>query len=131
MHAARQFVRYAIVGVVSNLVLYVLYLGATLFGAAPKVAMTALYVLGLLQTFAFNRTWSFRHAGPTGWSLLRYVLVYLFGYGINLAGLTLFVDRYGYSHRIVQGALILVVAMFLFVAQRHWVFARTTDGGVV
>lgn len=129
MHAASQFVRYAIVGIGSNLVLYILYLVATWFGAQPKVAMTALYALGVLQTFAFNRTWSFKHAGPTSWALLRYVLVYLLGYGINLVALTVFVDRYGYSHRIVQGVMILVVAVFLFVAQRHWVFSGVTGRG--
>ncbi|MBN1611275.1 MAG: GtrA family protein [Polyangiaceae bacterium] len=106
----------------SNLVLYLLYLAVTFVGVGHKSAMTGLYLLGVLQTFVFNRNWSFRHAGRVDSALVRYVVAYAAGYLLNLATLVLLVDRAGLPHRAVQGVMICVLAVLLFLAQRYWVF---------
>lgn len=49
-----QFIRYALIGVVSNLVLYLGYIRLTLMGIDPKLAMSLLYGVGVVQTFTFN-----------------------------------------------------------------------------
>jgi putative flippase GtrA len=120
----RQFLRYAIVGCASNLVLYAFYLIATLLGIGPKLAMTALYSAGVLQTFLFNRRWSFRDGGPQWPALLRYCVVYASGYCMNYSILLVFVDRLTFRHQYVQGLAIFVVAVYLFAAQRIWVFRQ-------
>jgi putative flippase GtrA len=117
-----QFVRYGIVGIASNGALYLLYLGLTAVGTGPKVAATIAYAAGVLQTFAFNRRWSFGHGGAPGGALLRYALAYGAGYFVNMLALVLFVDRAGYPHRWVQAVMILVLALFLFAVQKTWVF---------
>lgn len=117
-----QFRRYAIVGIVSNVAGYVLYLLITWLGVGPKMAMTSIYLVGVLQTFVFNRRWSFEFAGATTPALVRYATAYASGYVINFLALMLFVDKGGLPHRWVQGAMILVVAVMLFMAQRYWVF---------
>lgn len=121
-----QFVRYAIVGVASNAAVYFLYLVVTWFGVAPKAAMTSLYLLGVLQTFVANKSWSFRFDGAARPALVRYATAYTLGYAINLLALILLVDQFGLPHQLVQGAMILVVAVLLFLAQRYWVFHQTT-----
>jgi hypothetical protein len=32
------------------------------------------------------------------------------------------VDRHGYPHQLIQGAMIVLLAMMLFLAQKFWVF---------
>jgi putative flippase GtrA len=118
----KHFLRYATVGVVSNLVLYTLYLVATGLGTAPKVAMTVLYAAGVLQTFLFNKRWSFRDRGPKGVALLRYCVAYASGYALNYTMLAVFVDVLQFRHEYVQGATVLLVAVYLFVLQWTWVF---------
>jgi putative flippase GtrA len=100
---AKQFLRYATVGVISNLVGYTLYLIATGLGTAPKVAMTVLYAAGVLQTFLFNKRWSFRDQGLKGISLLRYCTADASGYVLNYAMLAVFVDVLQFWHEYVQG----------------------------
>lgn len=117
-----QFVRYAAVGLVSNLVLYLAYLGLTLAGIESKLAMTMLYALGVAQTFVFNKRWSFRHDGAHGPAFVRYCLTYGVGYLLNLTALFILVDVVGYPHQIVQGVMVLVLAVLLFVLQKFWVF---------
>lgn len=117
-----QSLRFVIVGLASNLVLYLLYLTLTAFGIGHKTAMSLLYVVGTLQTFLFNKCWTFSHYGGVRQSLLRYLAVYGACYVLNLALLYLFVDRLGGSHTLVQGLAIVIVAALLFLAQKYWVF---------
>ncbi len=61
MNIRHQFAKYAVVGVVSNSVFYLLYLLLTSAGMGHKTAMTLLYAVGVSLTFLLNRNWSFRH----------------------------------------------------------------------
>lgn len=122
MRTWRQFIRFAIVGLLSNLVLFLLYLAATRAGVGPKSAMTALYFVGVLMTFVFNRNWSFSHEGVITATLLRYLLVYMLGYALNWTALYLLVGVYGWPHQAVQAAMIMLLALALFLSQKFWVF---------
>jgi putative flippase GtrA len=128
-----QFSRYAVVGLASNLLLYMLYLLMTSFGLGHKTAATVLYLMGTLVTFAFNRGWTFSHAGSVSPALIRYFLVYVGGYLVNLGSLYLLVDRFGMPHQAVQAALILIIAVGLFTAHKLWVFRHrdTEVDGVI
>ena len=123
--AVGQFIRYVTVGLVSNGVLFAGYLLLTTAGMGPKLAMSLLYALGVIQTFFFNKRWSFRHGGTHGPAFVRYCASYALGYGVNLAALWVLVDRIGYPHQIVQGIMILALAMMLFLLQKFWVFPAT------
>jgi len=118
-----QFIKYVLVGLGSNGILYLVYLLITSAGMGHKSAMTLLYVIGTLQTFAFNRKWTFRHQGCVSKSLPRYIAAYAFGYIFNLAALLIMVDYLGFQHEIVQGCLIFVIAAMLFLLQKFWVFS--------
>lgn len=126
MSIRNQLVRYGIVGIASNASIYVLYLVITWLGVGPKLAMTALYLLGVTQSFVFNKKWSFRFSGSTAPALVRYLIAYAIGYGVNLTALMLFVDQLGLPHQPVQGVMIVVIASLLFLAQRYWVFPQTS-----
>lgn len=127
MEVHRQFIRYALVGLTSNVISYLLYLLMTWLGIGPKTAMTWLYTLGVFQTFFFNKRWSFRFAGALSPALVRYAIVYAAGYVINFLALILLVDQAGFPHQLIQGVMILVVAVMLFAAQRYWVFPQTSQ----
>jgi putative flippase GtrA len=122
-----QFLRFAIVGLGSNVALYAGYLLATSLGMGHKTAMTLLYPAGILGTFLLNRSWTFRRRSTSKRALISYIGIYAFGYLINFLGLYLFVDQVGYPHQIVQGILIIVVAILLFLLQRFWVFRHQQE----
>lgn len=118
----RQLIRYAVVGVMSNLLCYLAYLGLTRLGMDPKLAMSMLYCVGVLQTFVFNRNWTFKHGGPQRAEFSRYCAAYAVGYVLNLSVLYILVDLHGYPHQVIQGMMILILAAMLFLAQKFWVF---------
>lgn len=124
MRMHRQLFRYAVVGIGSNVALYLAYLVLTYFGLGHKTAMTLVYAVGILQTFLLNSQWTFGHKGDTRGAFIRYVIVYLLGYLVNLSGLLIFVDVIGFSHQWIQGVMIIIVALMLFVLQKLWVFDK-------
>lgn len=121
-----QLLRYGIVGLASNALGYLLYLGLTFMGVGPKLAMSLLYGVGVIQTFVFNKKWSFRFEGAATPALIRYVTVYGAGYVVQFVGLMVLVDQVGLPHQWVMGGLILFVAVLLFLSQKFWVFRQTS-----
>jgi putative flippase GtrA len=124
-----QIVRYGIVGAASNALLYLLYLAITAAGMEHKLAMTLMYAVGVAHTFIFNKRWSFDNDGSHSHAFVRYVISYGVGYLLNLTALYLCVDRMGWPHQSVQGVMVLVLAAFLFVLQKFWVFRPTLTIG--
>lgn len=130
MRSHSQFFRYAAVGIVSNIISYLLYLLATGLGVGPKSAMSFLYIMSVLQTFVFNKKWAFRFEGPAAPALARYAVSYAVGYVINMLALMVLVDQVGLPHQWVQGVMILVIASIIFMAQKYWVFSQAPMGNV-
>lgn len=117
-----QAFRFAVVGLASNAVLYLVYLGMTTAGLGPKLAMSLVYGIGVAQTFLFNKRWTFNHSGRHDAALLRYLSLYAGGYLVNLLVLAWLVDGLAYPHQIVQGIMILALAGCFFLLQKFWVF---------
>lgn len=118
----RQLIRYGLVGVVSNLTIYFVYLLITYLGVEPKTAMTLVYIIGALIGYIGNRKWTFAHHGNFTSAALRYVSAHFFGYLLNYMILFVFVDRFGYAHQWVQAVAIIIVASFLFIVFKYFVF---------
>ncbi|MCU1750415.1 GtrA family protein [Pseudomonas sp. 6D_7.1_Bac1] len=122
---AVQLLKYAFVGLLSNACGYALYLLLTELGSTPKLTMTALYMAGALVGFFGNRRLTFSYQGGILGSGIRYILAHTVGYGINFCLLAVFVDHFGYAHQWVQAVAIFVVAGYLFVTLKLFVFKAT------
>lgn len=122
-HALRQLIYYGLIGVATNTLGYFLYLLITYYGGAPKPTMSILYITGAFISFWGNRKLTFAHQGSLLATGVRYVIVHTLGYALNLAILIVMVDELGYPHQAVQAAAIFIVAGFLFLAFKFFVFA--------
>lgn len=119
-----QFSRYALVGLASNIVGYLFYLALIGLGMGPKLAMSVLYAVGVLQTFLFNKNWSFGFGGAATPALVRYSMIYALGYVINFLVLALLVDHFDLPHQWVMAGLVLFMAAFFFMGQKFWAFRQ-------
>jgi putative flippase GtrA len=118
----KQLMRYGAVGFISNLFLYLSYLLVTFLGMGHKTAMSLFYLVGVSLTFMLNKNWTFNHKGHAPKAFLNYFSIYFFGYVLNFSGLYFFVDRLGFNHAWVQGFLVVLIALLLFVMQKTIVF---------
>jgi len=126
----KQLLRYAVVGVTSNVTGYLVYLLVTHLGMEPKVAMSFLYALGATIGYFGNSSFTFSYKGGFLESGIRYGMAHSLGYVLNLALLLVFVDIFEYPHQLVQAIAVFIVAAFLFVAFKFFVF-RTTNVEVI
>ena len=117
-------IRYGVVGLCTNAVGYLLYLGVTWLGIGPKTSMSVLYAIGATIGFVSNRRWVFAHDEKALISMVRYWIAHTVGYGINFALLYSLVDVLGYPHRLVQATAIFVVSGCLFMMFHFFVFPQ-------
>lgn len=118
----KQVFRYGIFGISRNSLGYITYLLITYLGVSPKIAMSILYCVGTVVGFFGNRKFIFVHDGSMLKSGIRYLVAHLMGYIINLVILIVMVDKLGYAHQWVQVLAIIVVAGFLFMCFKVFVF---------
>jgi putative flippase GtrA len=86
--------------------------------------MTVLYFLGAIIGYFGNRDFTFTYEGSFLGSGSRYIIAHLIGYFINLIILIIFVDFYMYPHQWVQAVAIFLVAGFLLIAFKYFVFKQ-------
>ena len=117
-----QLVRYGIVGITNNALIYSIFLFLTHIGFEPKKTMTLLYLLGTIVSYIGNWRWTFASKGSFIRTGSRFFLAYWIGYSINLMLLLIFVDYYGYSFQWIQALAIIIVAGFLFIMSKCFIF---------
>ena len=86
--------------------------------------MALLYGVGATIVYIENRNFTLLHKEGLLGSSIRYFIAHFFGYFINLATLIIFFDHFMYPHQCVQAVAIFVVAGFLFIAFKFFVFTN-------
>ncbi|MFC3907937.1 GtrA family protein [Legionella dresdenensis] len=117
-----QFIKYGLIGFVNNLLGYLVFLLMAYKGFSPKIAMTTLYLLGVAVSMVGNWKWTFAYQGNALYTSMRFICAYFLGYLLNLGLLIVFVDRLNYSYALIQAIATIVVAGFLFILFKYFVF---------
>ena len=112
------------IGVSVNLTAYLAYLLFTYLGGTPKLTMSVIYVVTAFVSFLGNRKLTFAYQGGFLGSGLRFSIAHFFGYLINLGLLFVLVDKFAYPHQAVQVCAIIIVAIFLFITFKLYVFRK-------
>lgn len=118
----REAFRYGIVGLLSNMAGYLIYLLITWLGVDPKITVTLFYPIAATIAYYGHARYSFTYQGGHLSGSVRYVITHICGYLLNVSSLYLFVDILGYPHQLVQFVNIFAVAGFLFLAFKVFVF---------
>jgi putative flippase GtrA len=114
----RAFIRFASVGLASNLAGYVAYLIVTWIWPSPKLVVTLMYGVATLIAYKGHARYSFQQRG----SIVRFLGVYAIGYVINLLLLMIGTDHMGFPHQAVQLVAVVVVGVTQFFLLRALVF---------
>jgi putative flippase GtrA len=80
----RRFLRYGMVGVISNLMLYGLFVSLVWFGTGPVFTAGLCYVLGVALSYLLNRRFTFASTARHGHDLPKFLLAYGIGFVATL-----------------------------------------------
>ena len=125
---ASEALRFGVIGIKNNVVYYLLYVILSLIGVGHSFAVSAIYVFGILYSFLFNKRFVFRDHRQSRYLFARYILVYVFAWGLNLVALRLLTVTFGLNHFLAQGLLVLAISGVLFLSLKVFVF-RPNDNG--
>lgn len=126
----KQLFLYGMTGVALNLFGFVLYLTITWLGIEPKLAMTCLYSVGVVMSFFVNKHWVFGGDRAGYQVFFKFVMAHVVGYLMNFFLLYYFFNTLGFAHELVQFFAIFVVAFYLFVAFKFFVFNASSPNAV-
>lgn len=120
-----QAIRFGLVGVANTGVgLGTIYACLFLLGWSDLAANLAGYSLGLIQSFALNRRWTFRSSARLTPAFLRFVAAFGLAYGVNLA-LVLALRRENVPPAMAHAAGMVVYTLVFFLLSRRLVFTAS------
>jgi len=125
--ALRQVIRYGVVGVLNNLLGYLIYLLVTFLWLDPKVAISVLYPVGATTAYFGHSKFSFVYQGKNTHALLRYIVAHLISYGVNFFMLYILWEKLKFPHQAVQAVAIFVCAGILFLMFKYFVFPHSEN----
>ena len=59
-----------------------------------KVAATIGYIIGILNSYIRNKYWTFKSKKTIQAELIKFIIVYLFSYTVNIVTLTILVETF-------------------------------------
>lgn len=122
----RQFVKFAIVGVISTLIDWgAFYLFNHFLGVFYLIAKILSFILAVINSYLWNRSWTFRSQNKDKIEEFgKFIVVSLVGLGINTL---IFYLAAGRLHLTYILSLIIATAITLvwnFLANKSWVFKK-------
>ncbi|MDR2497469.1 MAG: GtrA family protein [Tannerellaceae bacterium] len=122
-----QASKYALVGMGNTLLTFLVYVLLTeAFAMAPAFANPIGYAVGLVNSFVWNRRWTFGHSGAWLGSALRFFAVFALCYAAQFA-----LCRYLNAHLGIKHYYVFVIAMIvynlLFFLGNKYIIFKTHD----
>lgn len=114
--------RFAVVGVLNTTAGLGAIYGARALGLDEVPANAAGYALGLALSFTLNRRWTFRQRGPLPALALRFAVVTLFAWLLNLAVLLVLL-RWDVAGALAQAGAVATYTVASYLGLRCWAFA--------
>jgi putative flippase GtrA len=120
----RSAQRFAVVGVGNFVVSFaVFYLSHRYLPLGAAVANVLAYVAGMVHSFAWNRTWTFRAEGNAAVQIVRFVVVNLACLAFGTALVYVLVDVLRYPSLLVWVPVTAVSVVSSYLGCKHWAFA--------
>ena len=124
----RQALKFLLVGVgntaLDALIYYLLTRGIPFFAAQPALAKGISYSVGILNSFFWNRLWTFRSQPRAGRTLLPYLLTNLSGLALNTGMMQLGLRLLGLPEAVAFLLATAVTTGWNFVVSKFFVFRK-------
>ena len=118
-----QFVKFGIVGACNTLLSFLIYtLLLKVFGVWYLAAAAIGFLIGAVNSFLLNRSWTFRGHVGDAFTPVRWAVVQGCGLALNEGLLFLFVKGAGLDELVGQATATVIVTVATFSANRAWTF---------
>jgi putative flippase GtrA len=123
-----EIVRFVLVGVKSNMLYVVLYVGLTSLGLDHRISLTIVYLFGILYMFVFNKYYVFKQKDGAHFpQFFRYVLTYAGIWAMNIAIIQVLNVHFRVDPYLVQTLFVAVMIVVVFVFNKYFIFGRNRN----
>ncbi len=123
---ADKRIRFLMVGGINTGVGYGFYALFIALGLNAYLATTFSTILGVINSYFWNKYFTFRQPKKSLAEVLRFVTVYAVSYGANLALVYVFVDRMGMNSYVSGAVCLFVTTILSYVGHNFFSFKKTT-----
>jgi len=93
MIQSQQFIKFLFVGLLNTSIAYcVFHIFFNFFNFHYNSSATIGYFIGILNSYIWNKYWTFKSKKTIKAELTKFIIVYLFSYTLNIVTLTVFVE---------------------------------------
>jgi putative flippase GtrA len=125
MSSFNQIIKYSSVGIITNIMGYILYIGiANIIGLNPPIAaiISGFMVIGV--SYYLNKRFSFQHRGEEINLAIKYYILYLSAILLHSFIILIFSNILGFAHEIIAGISLIIISCSLFLIQKNFLFNR-------
>lgn len=123
-----EVTRFGIVGLITNGLLYLIYVALVqLVRQDPVIASGSIYILGVLINYLFHTKYTFEKDNYKKLYFYRHVLTYIAGFLLTILGMMVllnFIDKFS-----AQIIMMLVVAAMSFLLMKFYVYHEPQNNG--
>lgn len=120
-----HFIRFLIVGGVSTAVNYTVFFILLGLSMRYQWASACGFMVGVVVGLPLNKVWTYRDSSSMTASVFySYIAVYLTSLIINVAAITMLVDRMHIEPPIANFVTIIITTMTNFLGTKFWVFRK-------
>lgn len=121
----RQFFKYSIIGVFNTIIgLGTIFVLFNVYGINYILANIIGYSFGLINSFIWNKRWTFRSLNHYSKEILPFFLIFLVSYIANLIVLIINVEVFKLNHNISFVLSSIIYVVIGFTANRKWTFSH-------
>jgi putative flippase GtrA len=120
-----QLIKFGLVGIMNTLItLAVIYVLMNLFGFDYRLSNLIGYILGLINSFIWNRNWTFKSQGHPLKEIFLFIMAFALCYGIQYLFLLFLVEKLVIDPNIAQPASMIVYTITNFIINKTITFKQ-------
>ena len=117
-------VRFLFVGGLNTLVGYGSYALFIFLGLNPYFATTLSTIIGVINSYFWNKYFTFRVKEKSIGEAIRFIVVYAVSYAVNLSLIYIFVDVLGLNAYVAGAICLLMVTIISYVGHHYFSFKQ-------
>ena len=120
-----QLIKFSAVGALNTLIgLTAFYFSYSLLGLHYSLALALSYGVGIINSYVWNRQWTFSSKGNIYREAWKFALVYINSYVINLLLMFYFIEKVGIATEISVVITLILTTIISFAGHKWWSFKK-------
>ncbi|AIK37276.1 gtrA-like family protein [Bacillus pseudomycoides] len=122
-----KFLKFGLVGIFNTLITIISYIILVKFGMNYLIANIISYLIGVANSYYWNKNWVFQSNGKNLSIFLKFLIVNLIVLAFNTFSLFILVDKLLYNEFIAQIFAIGIGMMINFFLNKIWTFNQSEN----